>query len=85
MSAVRPLRRSLVDEVDLDGEVVAFDGTSVHHLAGPAAAVWRLCDGALTSSQMALVLSHGYGVPEAEARAAVLDVIDRLRSLGLVT
>ena len=65
----------MVDEVDLDGEIVAFDGTSVHHLAGPAAAVWRLADGTLTAVQIAEVLADAYDVDRVEALRRVDDVV----------
>ena len=74
----------MVDEVDLDGEVVAFDGTSVHHLAGPAAAVWRLADGVLTVDEIADVLAEAYGVDRAESLRRTDDVVRELRRLGLV-
>ena len=74
----------MVDEVDLDGEIVAFDGTSVHHLAGPATAVWRLADGTLTPDQIAEVLAEAYGVDRAEARRRTEDVVGEFRRVGLV-
>lgn len=78
-------RRALVDEVDLDGEIVAFDGVDLHRLAGPAAAVWRLLDGALTLGDIAEVLAEAYGVRVAESRRVVGEVADRLRSLALAS
>lgn len=84
MSAARPQRRPMVDAVDLDGEIVAFDGTSVHHLAGPAAAVWRLADGSLTVDQIASVLAEAYGVDRAEALRQTEDVVREFRRVELV-
>ena len=78
-------RPDLVDQVDLDGEIVAFDGVDLHRLAGPAAAVWRLLDGALTLGDIAEVLSVAYGVELEEARRGVLDVAGRLQDLALVS
>ena len=84
VSAARPERRPMVDEVDLDGEIVAFDGTSVHHLAGPATAVWRLADGTLTAGQIADVLADAYGVDRAESLRRVDDIVGAFRRLGLI-
>jgi hypothetical protein len=77
-------RRAVVDEVELDGEVVLFDGFRVHHLAGPAAAVWRLADGSLDERQMVQVLAAGYATDEAAVRVAVRDVLATLHGLGLL-
>ena len=84
MTAARPERRGMVDEVHLDGEIVAFDGTSVHHFAGPAAAVWRLADGTLTAVQIAEVLAEAYDVERVEALRRVDDIVGAFRRLGLV-
>ena len=84
MTAARPQRRVLVDAVDLDGEIVGFDGYEVHHLAGPAAAVWRLADGTLSVEQIAAVLAEGYRLDLAEARRRTRDVIRELRQRGVV-
>ena len=70
MTAARPQRRAVVDEVDLDGEIVVFDGYEVHHLAGPAAAVWRLADGTLSVEQIAAVLAEGYRARSGRGAAA---------------
>lgn len=74
----------MIDEVDLDGEVVLFDGHSVHHLAGPAAAVWLLADGDLDARGLAGVLVEAFGVDVGAARTAVDNVLVQLRGLGLL-
>lgn len=40
---------------DLDGEMLAYDQAAhqIHHLNGPAATVWRLCDGHRSAAEIA--------------------------------
>lgn len=85
MSLTLARRADLVDEIDLDGEIVTFDGVELHRLAGPAAAVWRLLDGTVTLAQIAEVLSEAYAVAPREARRVVRDVAAQLQALALAS
>lgn len=79
-----PRRRDTVDSREVDGEVVVWDGTSLHLLDEPAAAVWRLLDGRLSTTDIATLLTQQFVADPAEVAADVADLIDSLEARGLV-
>lgn len=55
-----------------------------HLLNDSAKAIWELCDGSTTISEMAAAISEVTGLDLAQATADVEETIGRLRELNLV-
>lgn len=75
----------LTGEAGQDGWAV-YDPASdeVHLLNQSAKAIWELCDGKTTTSEMSEAISEVTGLDLDMAIADVDETINRLRSLGLV-
>ena len=69
-----------VDSRDVDGEVVVWDGASLHLLDPTAAAVWRLIDGTRTDIDLVAALAEEF--PEVERSRLESDVDAELRYLA---
>jgi hypothetical protein len=52
-----------IEVLDVDGEVVTFDGDRLNLLDGAAAEAFRLVDGTRTELDVATVLAERYGMP----------------------
>lgn len=57
---------------------------SLHVLNASAKAIWELCDGSTSPSEMAVAVSELTGVSLAQAESDVEETIDRLRTAGLI-
>jgi energy-coupling factor transporter ATP-binding protein EcfA2 len=66
------------DWVGLDGEVVVFDGSHLHHLDIPGAAIWTRLDGSRDLATITEEVAEGF---EADPNAVRLDVEDLVRVL----
>jgi energy-coupling factor transporter ATP-binding protein EcfA2 len=73
-----PRRAAGVDWLELDDEVVAFDGARLHHLDGPGTAVWKRLNGHHDLPAVAAEIAEEYG---ADAHQVLLDVEDLVRVL----
>ena len=74
-----------VDWLELDGEVVVFNGEHLHHLDVPGAAVWTRLDGRRDLAAIAAEIAVDF---EADPDRVLLDVEDLVRvmaSQGLIT
>jgi len=71
-----PARVEGVDWIELDGEAVLFDGTRLHHLDAPGAAVWARLDGTRSLVDIAAELAEAFG---ADPQEVELDVDDLVR------
>jgi hypothetical protein len=79
-----PRRASGVDSRDVDGEVVLYDGTSLHRLDMAGSAVWRLVDGGTPVSMIVQTLSEEFGVDPARVAVDVATLLAVLVQRGLV-
>lgn len=61
------------------------DSDSLHVLNDSARAIWELCDGQTSPSEMAEAISELTGLDLEQARQDVESTLDRLYELGLVT
>lgn len=61
------------------------DTDSLHVLNASAKAIWELCDGDTSPSEMAIAISELTGVELAAAKRDVESTISQLWSLGLVS
>jgi len=73
-------RSADVDWIEMDGEVVLFDGEHLHHLDQPAAAVWMSLDGDHDDEAITADLARRF---DADPSAVAVDVADLLRVLRL--
>jgi hypothetical protein len=80
-----PAPRQGVDWLALDGEAVLFDGTHLHHLDTPGAAVWQLLDGTRDESEVARELADRFDADPATVLLDVEDLVRVLRARGLLT
>lgn len=78
------------------GEVVQTEGSqgwtiyepstdSLHVLNASAKAIWELCDGSTSPSEIALAISELTGVSVAEAKKDVAATLESLRRISLVS
>jgi hypothetical protein len=74
-----------VDWVLLDGEAVLFDGSHLHHLDFPGAAVWARLDGSRDLPAIAGELAEQFGADVDRVLLDVEDLVRVLASVGLVT
>jgi len=61
------------------------DSDSLHALNDSARAIWELCDGSTSPSEMAAAISELTGVELSMAQRDVDETLSLLRRLGLVT
>ena len=80
-----PVPKEGVDWLLLDGEAVLFDGTHLHHLDTPGAAVWQLLDGTRDESEVARELATRFDADPALVLLDVEDLVRVLRARGLLT
>ncbi|MDT7537981.1 MAG: hypothetical protein QOI82_1566 [Actinomycetota bacterium] len=68
-----------VDWVEIDDDVVSFDGELVHFVPGSGARIWRRLTGAMTTVEIASSLTREYGdaAVEQDVIAFVDDLVDR--------
>lgn len=86
MTAQPTRHGEITGEAGPDGWAVYDPDTDkVHLLNESAKAIWELCDGNTTTSEMAAAISEITGLDLERAMADVEETIDRLGSLGLVT
>lgn len=85
-SATRPVRATGVREYPLGDEVLLFvDGRhAVQALNASAWAVWDLCDGSRTVSEIADELAPLVGREAADLVPEILETVERLGGLGLL-
>ena len=79
-------RRARVEAFTRDGECLLYNSTrdEATALNRTAAEVWELCDGSLTTSDIARLLGGRYGVDGGMLFADVADLLLTLRARGLV-
>ena len=80
-----PARAVGVDWEVLANEAVLFDGTHLHHLDAPAAAVWRRLDGGTDVAEVAASVALEFATTPDALLTDVEDLVRVLRSRGLVT
>jgi len=82
-----PLRRGeLVQSASSEGWTVYQPETdSLHVLNDSARAIWELCDGETSPSEMATAISELTGLSVEEATRDVRSALDQLESLSLVS
>ena len=80
---MRPRRAEGLREVEIDGEVVVYDGATLHLLDPHAATVWQLVDGR-GERRIVRALAEAYGADRAEVARDVAALLARLREAGLV-
>ena len=71
---------------DLDREVLLLDTESnqIHQLNPTASFIWRKCDEARSTEEMAKLLVQEFDVEEDIALRDVIETVARLRALNLV-
>lgn len=84
--SMQPERRGeLVQSASSDGWTVYEPATdSLHVLNASAKAIWELCDGETTPSEMAEAISEVTGLEQQEASEEVAATLQQLVRLGLV-
>jgi coenzyme PQQ synthesis protein D (PqqD) len=84
--ASRPRRRSGIDPVALDDEIIAFDSAaaSLHHLNAAASVFWSECDGIRTLGEIARAMATRSCQPLAMVEAQLLELVDGLLARGLL-
>ncbi len=82
----RPTRRADVDAVDVDGELVLWDPRSrrVHQLDPVGSLLWPFLDGGPSIADLADDVAEVWGVPTADAEAAVAGLVEQLRAASLL-
>ena len=83
---IEPRRRGLLgDEIDSKVWVVTDPESGVaHSLNESALAIWHLCDGATTPSEMAIAISELTGADLATTTEDVEGTLHDLREAGLI-
>ena len=82
----RPVRRPDVEWVDLDGEVVVYDGATetLHRLNGSAARVWAACDGSQSVDQLVRFMQAAFADTGDAIEGDVRRLLRQLGRLGLL-
>jgi hypothetical protein len=83
---IHPQPHPSVETAFLAPEVVLFDDRhgEIHHLNGPASAVWLMLDGEFSVTDVAIELSDIFSVPEAAMLTDVESIVGDFRDLGLL-
>ena len=85
---MRTLRKRLQNVMvrDIDREVLLLDTESnqIHQLNLTASFIWRKCDEARSTEEMAKLLVQEFDVEEDIALRDVIETVARLRALNLV-
>ena len=87
MPVTRPLARTDLEMVELDGEAVIYDRRTkdLHYLNQSSALVFDLCDGATTMKEMAVAIADVYQVVLGGVERQVRGTVRELRKRGLLT
>lgn len=64
--------------------VIKGDGQSTHVLNKTAALIWEKCDGKYGIDEIAAYLCERFNVSHEQARADVMDIIDKLKQVGII-
>ena len=70
--------------IEDDIVVISEDGLTTHILNKTAAFVWELCDGKNGSDEITASLLERFDVSEEEAKADIIEIIDKLLQLGIL-
>ena len=70
--------------IEDDIVVISEDGLTTHILNKTAAFVWELCDGINGSDEITTSLLERFDVSEEEAKADVIEIINKLSELGIL-
>lgn len=83
---VRRRAAPLVEWVEVEGEIVAWNGdTQDLHLLDPIASlIFQLSDGSTTLAENTTDLAQAFGQPEADIASDISACLSNLRDLGLV-
>ena len=86
MTDTRPMRRDGVQIAVIDNEMVLYDANlgQAGYLNTSAAAVWQLCDGALTAEEIAETLAAEIGEDPAMLLPDVVAVLAEFRAAGML-
>ncbi len=86
MTKARPLRRDGVQMAVIENEMVLYDANlgQAGYLNTSAAAVWQLCDGALTAEEIAATLAAEIGEDPAGLLPDVVAVIAEFEAAGML-
>ena len=84
--AFAPLARTTVATVELDGEAVLYDETTlaVHRLSPVGTLVWHCFDGTTTIDQLAADLADAFRAEPAAVHHDVVELTRKLGGLGLL-
>jgi hypothetical protein len=80
----RPLPAPQVDALDLDGEVLLYDGERLHLLTGSGAMIWHLLDGAADVADVAAGAARIAAMSPQAVEADVRDFLGFLDAAGLI-
>ncbi len=85
-SLVPPPRRADVDEYAMDGEMLLVDRRSgcTHHMNETAVAIWRHCDGRVSTADIAVRMVEDYEVDLDTAQDDIELVVAALADLDLL-
>ncbi len=86
MELNRPVVRTDVAVVELDGEAVIYDEHSekLHHLNPTATLLYTLCDGTATVAELANDLAAEFEIPLEEMEHHLRHLVGRLHEEGLL-
>src|SRR4051812_42579273 len=71
-------RRSLVEHIDIEGEVLLYDDLHLRLLPGIATEIWRHVDGWTSAGQIAADIAVNQGVDPSQVAVDVLDYLQDL-------
>lgn len=72
-------------EIGEEIAVIEEDGVSVHILNKTAANIWKMCNGDYEIDEITTALCERFDVSPEEARTDILDTIEQLGSIGLLS
>lgn len=86
MTEIKPKRRDGVQMAVIDNEMVLYDANlgQAGYLNTSAAAVWQLCDGALTAEGIASALAAEIGEDPASLLPDVVAILAEFRAAGML-
>ncbi len=86
MPLVKPMARTDLVKVELDGEAVIYDedSTDLHHLNPTATIVFGLCDGRFTMREISTEIAEAFDVPIEQVEPEVRTLVRRFRQAKLV-
>jgi PqqD family protein of HPr-rel-A system len=82
----KPKVRDDLSVIDLDGELVVWDGETgdVHYLNPTASIVFELCDGSGTVEELATDIARAFGMPVERVEEDVRAIVGQYREAGLL-